>query len=246
MSTVETTLRPATLGEARDMVRDTPGALLFRGGGTKRGWGAPAEHVDAVVETSGLDQLVEHSAGDMVAIVEAGLRLPTLQEALVPSGQWLAVDPPLAHEGATVGGVVATNDHGPRRLRYGSPRDLLIGVTVVLADGSVVQAGGRVVKNVAGFDLMRLLCGSFGTLGLMTHAIVRLHPLPEASLTLAFKGDEVALGRLVLALLASPVEPTAMDVAGGALWLRLEGRDAGIAAQAKAARTLAEVHGARP
>ncbi len=236
------------------MVRDTPGALLFRGGGTKQGWGAPAELVDAVVETCGLDQLVEHSAGDMVAIVGAGLRLTALQAALAPSGQWLAVDPPLAQgsgespngDGATVGGVIATNDHGPRRLRYGSPRDLLIGVTVVLADGSVVQAGGRVVKNVAGFDLMRLLCGSFGTLGLMTHAIVRLHPLPEASLTLVFEGDVATLGRLVLALLASPVEPAAMDVAGGALWLRLEGRAAGIAAQAEAARKLAGTHGVRP
>ncbi len=233
-------IRPATLGEARDAVRDTPGALVFRGGGTKQGWGARAERVDAVVETAGLDTLVEHSAGDMVAIVGAGMRLSALRDALAPSGQWLAVDPPAQEAGATLGGVVATNDHGPRRLRYGAPRDLVIGVTVVLADGSVARAGGRVVKNVAGFDLMRLLCGSFGTLGLMTELIVRLHPLPESSLTLAVEGDEAALCGLVLALLASPVEPTALDVAGGVLAVRIEGRQAGVTGRAEAARALAK------
>lgn len=235
-------LRPATLAEARDAVRDAPGPLLFRGGGTKQGWGAQPEQVGTVIDTTELDQLVEHSAGDMIAICAAGLRLSALQETLAASGQWLAVDPPLADEGATLGGVFATNDHGPRRLRYGAPRDVVIGVTVVLADGSVARAGGRVVKNVAGFDLMRLLCGSFGTLGLITELIVRLHPLPESSFTLTFGGDEAALTGLVLALLASPVEPTALDVAGGALWIRLEGRQAGVASQARAIRVLARSH----
>jgi glycolate oxidase FAD binding subunit len=235
-------LRPTTLAEARDALRDTPGALLFRGGGTKQGWGVPPERIDAVIDTTGLDALVEHSAGDMVAIVEAGVRMAALQEALSSSGQWFAVDPPLTDAGATLGGVVATNDHGPRRLRYGAPRDLVIGVTVVLADGSVARAGGRVVKNVAGFDLMRLLCGSFGTLGLITELIVRLHPLPESSLTLTFEGDEAALCDLVLALLASPIEPTALDMADGALWIRLEGRERGVTSQAEAVRALAAAH----
>ncbi|MGH8898603.1 MAG: FAD-binding oxidoreductase [Egibacteraceae bacterium] len=241
--TLRGALRPTTLAEARDAVRDTPGALLFRGGGTKQGWGAPPERVDAVVETTGLDQLVEHSAGDMVAIVGAGMRLSALQEALAPSGQWFAVDPPCVDEGVTLGGVFMTNDHGPRRLRYGAARDLVIGVTIVLADGTVAQSGGRVVKNVAGYDLMRLYCGSLGTLGLVTELIVRLHPLPEASLTARIPGRMAALCRLVLALLGSPVEPTALDVAHGTLWVRLEGRPAGIAAQAEALRTLAASHG---
>lgn len=236
-------LRPTTLAEARDAVRDAPGALLFRGGGTKQGWGAPPERVDAVIETTALDELVEHSAGDMVAIAGAGMRLSALQEALAPSGQWFAVDPPLADEGATLGGVFATNDHGPRRLRYGAPRDLVIGVTVVLADGAVARAGGRVVKNVAGYDLMRLYCGSFGTLGLVTELIVRLHPLPQASLTARIPGQVAALCRLVVALLASAVEPTALDVADSTVWVRFEGRPTGIAAQAESLRTLAVAHG---
>jgi glycolate oxidase FAD binding subunit len=247
-------LRPTTLAEARDVVRDTPGALLFRGGGTKQGWGAPPERVDAVVETTELDELVEHSASDMVAIVEAGMRLSALQETLARSGQWLAVDPPCVDEGATLGGVFATNDHGPRRLRYGTARDLVIGVTVVLADGTVARSGGRVVKNVAGYDLMRLFCGSLGTLGLVTELIVRLHPVPEASLTARITGQVAALCELVLAVLASPLEPTALDLVGEgargdtlderrALWVRLEGRPAGIAAQAETFRTLAAGHG---
>lgn len=235
-------LRPTTLAEARDAVRDTPGALLFRGGGTKQGWGAPPERVDAVIETSGLDELVDHSAGDMIAIAGAGTRLSTLQEALAPAGQWLAVDPPLVDEGATLGGVFATNDHGPRRLRYGAPRDLVIGVMVVLADGAVARAGGRVVKNVAGYDLMRLHCGSLGTLGLVTELIVRLHPLPEASLTVRIPGQMSALCGLMLALLGSAVEPTALDIARGALWARFEGRPTGIAAQAEALNRLAAGH----
>ncbi|MGH8903109.1 MAG: FAD-binding oxidoreductase [Egibacteraceae bacterium] len=236
-------LRPTMLAEARDAVRDTPGALLFRGGGTKQGWGAPPERVDAVIETTALDELVEHSAGDMVAIAGAGMRLSALQEALAPSGQWFAVDAPLEDEGATLGGVFATNDHGPRRLRYGAPRDLVIGLTVVLADGAVARAGGRVVKNVAGYDLMRLYCGSFGTLGLVTELIVRLHPLPQASLTARIPGQMAALSKLVVALLASAVEPTALDVADSTLWVRFEGRPAGIAAQAETLRTLAAAQG---
>lgn len=238
-----TALRPTTLAEARDAVRDTPGALVFRGGGTKQDWGAPPERVDAVIETAGLGELTEHSAGDMVAIAGAGMRLSTLREALAPSGQWLAVDPPLMDEGATLGGAFATNDHGPRRLRYGTLRDLVIGITVALADGTVARSGGRVVKNVAGYDLMRLYCGSLGTLGLVTELIVRLHPLPEASLTARVPGQVAALSGLVLALLASPIEPTALDVAAGALWVRLEGRPAGIAARGEALSRLAADHG---
>jgi glycolate oxidase FAD binding subunit len=249
-----TALRPATLAEARDGVRDMPGALVFRGGGTKQGWGAPPERVDAVIETTGLSEVVEHSAGDMVAVVGVGMRVSALQEVLAPSGQWCALDPPLTDEGATLGGVFATNDHGPRRLRYGALHDLVIGVTVVLADGTIARAGGRVVKNVAGYDLMRLYCGSFGTLGLITELIVRLHPLAEASLTARVPGQVPALCQLVLALLASPIEATALDIAGeGAgegtpaesmvLWVRFEGRPAGIAAQAEALQRLAASHG---
>lgn len=232
-------LRPTDLREARDAVRDTPGALLFRGAGTKQDWGTAPESTDAVIDTAGLDQLVDHSAGDMVAIVGAGMPLSRLQEALAPAGQWLAIDPPLAADGATVGGVFAANDAGPRRLRYGTLRDLAIGVTVVLADGEVARSGGRVVKNVAGFDLVRLLCGSLGTLGLVTEVIVRLHPLPETSLTLRIPADPALATDFALALAHSVVEPSAMDAAEGGLWVRLEGRAAGVNAQADAVAVLA-------
>jgi glycolate oxidase FAD binding subunit len=158
-STGVRTLRPRDLREARDGLRDTGGALLFRGGGTKQAWGAPPERIDAIVSSEHLDALVDHRAGDMVAVVGAGMPLARLQAALATSNQWLALDPPSADEGATVGGLFAADDAGPRRQRYGSLRDLVIGVTVVLADGTVARAGGRVVKNVAGYDLMRLLCG---------------------------------------------------------------------------------------
>lgn len=232
-------LRPTDLRELRDAVRDTPGTLLARGGGTKQDWGAPPERTDAVVSCGGLDGLVEHSPGDMVAIVQPGLSLGRLQEALAPSGQWLALDPPLVDGGATVGGVVATNDAGPRRQRYGAPRDLVIGVTVVLADGTVARSGGRVVKNVAGFDLMRLYCGSLGTLGVLAEIVVRLHPLPEASRTVRIPADPATATATTLALVASAAVPTAVDLAGGALWIRLQGREAGVAAQCALVRRLA-------
>ncbi len=233
------TLRPADLGEARDAVRDTPGALLFAGGGTKSQWGARPERVDAVVSTAGLDALVDHSAGDMVAVVGAGLPLARLQASLAGAGQWLALDPPHTPDGATLGGLFAANDAGPRRQRYGSLRDLVIGVTVVLADGSVGRGGGRVVKNVAGFDLMRLLCGSLGTLGLVTELVVRLHPLPESGATLRLPADPLTATALTTALLASTAVPSAMEAGEGALWVRIEGRQAGVGAQTETVHRLA-------
>jgi glycolate oxidase FAD binding subunit len=178
------TLRPGSLDEAVSALTEAaagPGGVLVRGAGTKLGWGAP---VDAATEldTRGLDELVAHNAGDMTAEVGAGMPLARLQELLAGAGQWLALDPPGA--GATVGGILAAGDAGPRRLRYGTVRDLVIGTTFVLADGTVGHSGSHVIKNVAGFDVTRLLTGSLGTLGLIAQVIVRLHPLPAASETL--------------------------------------------------------------
>ena len=237
-------LRPRTLAEARDAVRDLPGALMFAGSGTKADWGAPPERLDGIVTTAALDQLAEHRAGDLIAVVGAGMPLAKLNAALAGARQQLALDPPFVDEGATVGGIVAANDAGPRRLRYGAPRDLVLGMTVVLADGTVARTGGKVVKNVAGFDLARLFTGSLGTLGLIAEIVLRLHPLPERSRTLRVSGPLASLAALAWALGDSPVAPSAVDLADGALWVRCEGRPQAVAARADAACHLAAAHGA--
>jgi glycolate oxidase FAD binding subunit len=133
--------------------------------------------VDTVVDVSGMDRILDHAAGDLVVQVQAGVPLAELAAALAPAGQRLAIDEVVA--GSTIGGVLATGLTGPLRASHGGVRDLVLGVTVVLADGRCARAGGRVVKNVAGFDLSKLYTGSFGTLGVITEAFLRLHPVPE-------------------------------------------------------------------
>jgi glycolate oxidase FAD binding subunit len=149
-------------------------SIGVRGAGTKIDQGAEPTSRDLLVVTTSMDRIVEHAAGDLVVTAQAGVPLTTLQEQLAPARQWLALDPP--EPGATVGGVVAAAASGPRRLLFGTPRDLLIGVTVVLADGTVARSGGKVVKNVAGYDLGKLFTGSFGTLGVIAECTFRLHP----------------------------------------------------------------------
>ena len=162
--------------------------LLFVGGGTDLDLGAPPERLDVLLRTRRLDRIVEHAPSDQIAVVEAGVTAGRARPARsAPRGQRLALDPPLP-ERATVGGIVAANAFGPRRARYGSVRDLIIGVTIVRADGVVAHGGGKVVKNVAGFDLPKLMVGSLGTLGLIATATFRLHPLPEESATLLAPG----------------------------------------------------------
>jgi glycolate dehydrogenase FAD-binding subunit len=171
---------PASTQEAAALLRAAAAAGLAvvpRGAGTGLGWGLPPSACDLVVDVRGMDQVIEHAAGDLVARVQAGATFGGVASVLAKAGQELALDVPAD---ATIGGVVATGTAGPRRLRYGSPRDLLIGVTAVRADGVVAHAGGKVVKNVAGYDIGKLLAGSQGTLALITEATFRLHPLPEA------------------------------------------------------------------
>lgn len=246
-SAAPVTVNPADLGEVRAALGDTTGVLSFVGAGTKRAWGSPGAAAEVVVATGALDRLVEHSAGDMIAVVQPGLPLSALQSALAAHGQRLAIDPPAAERGATVGGIFAAGDAGPLRHRFGTLRDLAIGVTAVLADGTVAHAGGRVVKNVAGFDLTRLLCGSLGTLAFVAELVVRLHPLPEVSRTLRVPADPAAATRLTLAIAASPLVVAAVDWRSddqsgpsgpGLLSVRLEGRPAGVAAQADTLRAL--------
>ena len=147
------------------------------GGGTKQGWGYPVAPA-LVLEMHRLNVLREHTWQDMTCTVEAGCTWASLQSALAQHGQYVALDP-LWPERATVGGIVATNDSGALRLRYGGLRDLIIGMTIVLADGTIAHTGGKVVKNVAGYDLHKLMIGAFGTLGVITSVNFRLHSMPQ-------------------------------------------------------------------
>ena len=235
--------RPTSVGQAAELLRDSRGSLLFRGGGTKMSWGGRPREADLVLETGGLQRMLTHNPADMTASVEAGMPLATLQERLAEAGQWLALDPPTEAAGATVGGLLATGDSGPRRLRYGAVRDLVIGVTLVLSDGTVARAGGQVIKNVAGYDLSKLMYGSLGTLGLVAEVVLRVHPRPEASATVVVPASVPAAAARTLELLASPLEPSAVDWLGapggpGRLAVRFEGSAAGVSAQTAALREL--------
>lgn len=184
--------------------------------------------------THGLSQILEHEAGDLTCVVEAGVRLSALQAALARSGQRLSLDPP---GDPTVGALLAENRSGPLRHRFGAPRDLVLGVTLVLADGTVASAGGKVVKNVAGYDLARLVCGSRGRLALIVRASFRLHPLPKAARTLVVETDDVP--GTVWALLRSQLEPSALDVLHPRrVALLFEGSKRAVEAQAARARRL--------
>ncbi|HKA87367.1 MAG TPA: FAD-binding oxidoreductase, partial [Haliangiales bacterium] len=157
------------------------------GGGTELGLGRPPAGLDAVVRSERMGRILDYAPSDMVLAVEAGATLASVQSAAGAHGQMLAIDPPHP-ERATIGGLVATGAFGPRRARYGAIRDLIIGVTLVRADGTVARGGGKVVKNVAGFDLPKVACGSLGSLGLVGAAAFRLHPLPEAVQTVVMTG----------------------------------------------------------
>jgi len=184
--------------------------------------------------TEGLDRILEHDPGDLTCTVEAGVRLSALQAALGGVGQRLSLDPP---GDPTIGALLARNVSGPLRHRFGAPRDLVLGVTLVLGDGTIANAGGKVVKNVAGYDLARLVCGSHGRLALVVRASFRLHPLPKAARTLVVETDEAA--SLVGRLLASQLQPSALDVLHpGRVAVLFEGSERAVAAQLAGAREL--------
>jgi glycolate oxidase FAD binding subunit len=207
-------VRPSGVEEVAEVLRQTQReghTVLATGGRTKTGWAPPPSSVDVLIDTTGLDRVVEHTAGDLVVVAEAGLRLSALQQRLGAAGQWLALDPP--EQGATLGGVVSANASGPRRLRYGTVRDLLIGVTVVLADGTVAHAGGKVVKNVAGYDLGKLYTGAHGSLGVVVSTTWRLHPLPAARRVVVLDlSDPLDAGPFALAMARSTLTPSAVEV----------------------------------
>ena len=184
--------------------------------------------------TDSLDRVLEHEAGDLTCTVEAGVRLSALGAVLAQHGQRLSLDPP---GDPTIGALLAENAAGPLRHRFGAPRDLVLGVTLVLADGTIANAGGKVVKNVAGYDLARLVCGSRGQLALIARASFRLHPLPRAARTLVVETDDPASA--VAFLLRSQLQPSALDVLlPGRVAVLFEGSERAVATQVDAARAL--------
>jgi glycolate oxidase FAD binding subunit len=215
-------------------------AVSPRGGGTTMSLGNPPRELDLILSTARMNAVVEHVPGDQVVRVQSGIRFGDLQERLAGSDQMLGVDPPEVGNGATVGGIVATNSSGPRRYRYGTIRDLIIGITVVLADGTVAKAGGKVVKNVAGYDLSKLFTGSLGTLGVIAECNFRLHPRPETARTVAVElPDTASAGAASQAILHAQIVPSAVEL----LWsdearlltVLIEGIPSGVEAQAEAA-----------
>jgi glycolate dehydrogenase FAD-binding subunit len=232
-------IEPGSPDEIARVLKTARGAglqVIPRGGATKMDWGNPPRGGDLITSTRRLNHIVEHAWGDMTATVEAGCTLRQLQQTLAEHGQRLALDP-LWPGKATIGGILATNDSGPLRIRFGSLRDLIIGITLALGDGTLAKSGGKVVKNVAGYDLPKLATGSLGTLGIITQAIFRLHPVPRESRSLSFSTpDNAAMNALVLAILDSKLVPTGVQVraAGSSLPevdLRFEGTTAGCEAQ---------------
>ena len=194
----------AAAGEAGTPVR-------FCGGRTKQAWPLPAPEGTLELATSGLDSILEHNAGDLTAVLEAGVPLADAQALFAKEGQMLALDPP--DGGATVGGVVASGDTGPLRGRYGGPRDLVLGMRVALSDGTLSKSGGKVIKNVAGYDIAKLFAGSFGTLGAIVELSVRLHPIaPSAATAVGHADDPDELARGMAAVSRSPLEHHGLDV----------------------------------
>ena len=186
------------------------------------------------VRADGMNRILEHDPGDLTCTVEAGVRLSELRAALANVGQRLSLDPP---GDPSIGALLARNVSGPLRHRFGAPRDLVLGATLVLADGTIANAGGKVVKNVAGYDLGRLVCGSEGRLAFIARVSFRLHPLPKATRTIVVETDDAAA--VAGALLASQLQPSALDVLHpGRVAALFEGSDRAVQAQVETAQRL--------
>lgn len=195
--------------------------VLPCGRGSKINWGGLAKNIDIVVSTEHINQLIEHAVGDLTVTVEAGMQFTHLQEILAKSGQTLALDP-AAPESATIGGIVATADTGSLRQRYGGVRDQLLGITFIRADGQIAKAGGRVVKNVAGYDLMKLFTGAYGTLGIITQVTFRVYPIPDTSGTVILTGKVELISQAARILQGSELTPTQVDLLSSKLVTNLD------------------------
>lgn len=236
---------PGSTAEASTLLRlaaDRGLRVVVRGQGTALHWGVPPQAVDLVVSTSRLDQVVEHVAGDLVCVLDAGTTIDAVNAEVSQDGQQLALDQPVP--GSSVAGAMATTRSGPRRLLYGTPRDLVLGITMVRPDGVVAKAGGKVVKNVAGYDIAKLLGGAYGTLGLVTRLVVRLHPLPPDSRWMRSTLPLSEAASAALALTGSQLAPSAVEVRRRAgadeadVLVLLEGTQRGVDGRSDAAADL--------
>ncbi|WP_369139325.1 FAD-binding oxidoreductase [Modestobacter versicolor] len=235
--------RPASTAETGEVMRAAAASgltVVARGRGTKTAWGRPPERADLVVDLSRMSAVLDHAAGDLIVDTQAGALLADVQRTVGTAGQRLALDEVVP--GSSIGGTLATNTSGPGRVGVGTARDLLIGCTVVRADGVVAKAGGRVVKNVAGYDLGKLFIGSYGTLAVLTEAVFRLHPVPPARRVVTVPFDTAAdAGRLVQAVVHAQVVPAAVEVewrpdGPGTVGVQLGGTAAGV--ESRVAATL--------
>ena len=243
------TEHPESPQEAAELLRslgEGGRAIRVRGGGTKTAWLGTREPVGLEIVTDGLTRVLEHNEGDFTAVLEAGMPLGQAQELFAATGQMFALDPPLGEgDAATLGGVLATADSGPLRHRYGGVRDLVVGITVALSDGSLAKAGGRVIKNVAGYDLGKLFAGSFGTLGLAVGIALRLHPRPDQNATAWGASDDPATLASAAATLARlPLEADCLDVAWRDGAGRILVRFGGAAAERQAAAVVERLRAA--
>jgi glycolate oxidase FAD binding subunit len=214
-------------------------SVVIRGGGTKMGWGRSPASVDIVLSTKRLNALVAHEHADLTATIQAGARLDDVNRALARQGQRLPIES--AFDEATIGGAIATNDSGPLRHRYGTPRDLLIGIRLALTDGRLIKAGGNVVKNVAGYDVGKLMSGSHGSLAAIVSATFKLTPLPGASSTLVATFERAdALVTALAAITSSQLEASAIEVRTGPyrLLLKFESTPGALHAHVQKARAL--------
>jgi len=246
MATAEvTTERPGSPEEAAELLRgigEAGRAVRPLGGRTKLDWGGVGEPVAVELETGEMAKILEHNVGDLTAVLQAGVPLAEAQAAFSEKGQMFAVDPPLgANDAATIGGVVAAADSGPLRHRYGGVRDLVVGISIALSDGTLAKAGSKVIKNVAGYDLGKLFTGSYGSLGLIVSVTIRLHPKPAATATAVGASDDAdALAQAAGVLAGLPLEADSLDAAwregSGRVLARFGGASAGDQAEATAKR----------
>lgn len=219
---------PEELSEIVTEISAQKKPILPYGNGSKLDWGGLIQGCEIAVSTQGLNRLIEHAVGDLTVTVEAGIKFAELQAILAKSGQFIALDPAYPNQ-ATVGGIIATADTGSLRQRYRGVRDMLLGISFVRSDGKIAKAGGRVVKNVAGYDLMKLLTGSYGTLGIINQVTLRVYPLPETSQSVFLSGTSAALSQLIKTLLLSSLSPVSLDLLSSPLVQHLQiGSDQGI------------------